>query len=53
MESERFAVPEVLFTPSDVGIMQAGIVEATAASIHAVEPYMQASVNAAPPPINP
>ena len=29
MESERFSVPELLFNPSDIGIDQAGIVEAT------------------------
>jgi hypothetical protein len=29
METERFSVPEVLFHPSDVGIEQAGIAEAT------------------------
>eukprot|EP01035_Chromulina_nebulosa_P038115 gene38115-51475_t len=29
METERFAVPELLFQPSDIGINQAGIVEAT------------------------
>ena len=29
METERFAVPEVLFCPSMVGLEQAGIAEAT------------------------
>ena len=29
MDTERFAVPELLFQPSDIGINQAGIVEAT------------------------
>jgi len=29
METERFSIPEVLFSPSDVGINQAGIAEAT------------------------
>ena len=33
METERFSCPEVLFNPSDVGIDQAGIAEATAMSI--------------------
>jgi actin-related protein 6 len=28
LESERFAVPEVLFHPSDIGMEQAGVVEA-------------------------
>uniref|UniRef100_A0A915Q1C2 Splicing factor 3B subunit 4 n=2 Tax=Bilateria TaxID=33213 RepID=A0A915Q1C2_9BILA len=30
---ERFAVPEVLFSPSDIGILQMGIPEAIAASV--------------------
>jgi actin-related protein 6 len=29
METERFTVPEVLFHPSDIGMNQAGITEAT------------------------
>ena len=29
LESERFAVPEVLFHPSDIGMEQAGVAEAT------------------------
>jgi hypothetical protein len=29
MEIERFSVPEVLFRPSDIGICQAGVGEAT------------------------
>ena len=29
MESERFCVPELLFNPSDIGMNQAGIPEAT------------------------
>ena len=33
MESERFSIPEVLFHPSDIGINQAGIVEATGEAI--------------------
>jgi actin-related protein 6 len=33
LNNERFSVPEVLFNPSDVGIMQMGIAEAIAHSI--------------------
>lgn len=29
MEAERFTVPEVLFSPNEVGIQQAGVAEAT------------------------
>lgn len=29
MERERFCIPEILFRPSDIGIEQAGIAEAT------------------------
>lgn len=29
MEIERFCVPELLFNPSDIGILQAGVAEAT------------------------
>jgi actin-related protein 6 len=28
MESERFSIPEILFHPNDIGIPQAGVVEA-------------------------
>uniref|UniRef100_A0A0M3JL60 Actin-like protein (inferred by orthology to a C. elegans protein) n=1 Tax=Anisakis simplex TaxID=6269 RepID=A0A0M3JL60_ANISI len=31
---ERFAVPEVLFNPSDIGVQQMGVAEAIAASIN-------------------
>jgi len=34
MNNERFAVPELLFRPSDVGVQEMGITEAL---IHAVE----------------
>lgn len=34
MESERFTIPEVLFHPSDIGLNQAGIIEATGQSIN-------------------
>ena len=33
MESERFTLPEVLFHPSDIGINQMGVVEATGEAI--------------------
>ncbi len=36
METERFAVPELLFYPSDIGLEQAGISEATAQSMQAL-----------------
>ena len=29
METERFVVPELLFSPSDIGMSQAGVAEAT------------------------
>lgn len=37
METERFSVPEVLFNPSDVGINQAGIAEATWHSLQCLD----------------
>lgn len=36
MESERFAVPEVLFHPSDIGIDMAGVAEACGQSCQAL-----------------
>lgn len=36
MGNERFSVPELLFTPSDIGLEQAGIAHAVAASISAL-----------------
>lgn len=36
METERYTVPEVLFHPSDVGMQQAGLVEATHQSLSEV-----------------
>lgn len=33
MESERFSVPELLFRPTDIGLAQAGVTEATAQMI--------------------
>ena len=41
MENERFAVPEVLFQPSDIGLEQAGVAEATAQSILSLYPIEQ------------
>jgi actin-related protein 6 len=41
MESERFSVPEVLFSPSDIGIEQAGIAEISAQSILSLWPIEQ------------
>ena len=38
METERFSVPEVLFNPSDVGINQAGVAEATAQCLSLLSP---------------
>lgn len=38
MESERFSVPEVLFNPGDIGIDQAGVVEATWQSLQQLDP---------------
>lgn len=37
METERFSIPEVLFHPSDVGIEQAGIAEATWQSLSGLD----------------
>ncbi|KAI5782690.1 actin family [Geopyxis carbonaria] len=36
LTNERFAVPELLFNPSDVGLKQAGVVEATMQSLEMV-----------------
>jgi len=38
METERFSVAEVLFNPSDVGMEQAGVAEATAEALAALDP---------------
>lgn len=38
MEIERFAVPEVLFNPSDIGLDMAGIAEATWQSLQSLGP---------------
>jgi actin-related protein 6 len=37
MEVERFTVPEVLFRPSDIGLKQAGVVEALHQAIEACD----------------
>jgi hypothetical protein len=29
METERFSAPELLFNPCDIGLLQAGVAEAT------------------------
>ncbi len=42
--SERFSVPEVLFTPSDIGSRQPGIAEAVMQSLSVLPPPLQASL---------
>jgi actin-related protein 6 len=37
METERFAVPELLFSPIDIGLNQAGIPEATWQSLSSLQ----------------
>lgn len=37
METERFSVPELLFFPTDIGLVQPGLPEAAAQSIATVE----------------
>lgn len=44
MEVERFAVPELLFNPSDVGLSQAGIPEAIHNAISACDLGLQGSL---------
>ena len=41
LNNERFAVPELLFSPSDVGISQTGIPEAIVESISRCDPQVQ------------
>lgn len=41
LNNERFAVPELLFSPSDVGISQTGIPEAIVECISRCEPQVQ------------
>mmetsp|Transcript_9594 Transcript_9594/g.24048 ORF Transcript_9594/g.24048 Transcript_9594/m.24048 type:complete len:194 (+) Transcript_9594:2-583(+) len=41
LANERFLVPEVLFSPSDVGITQAGVAEAVLQAVEACPPDIQ------------
>ncbi len=41
INNERFLVPELLFNPSDLGLQQAGLAEAIAASIASVPVQIQ------------
>lgn len=41
INNERFLVPELLFSPSDIGLNQAGLAETIAASIAAVPEQVQ------------
>lgn len=41
MGNERLCVPEVLFTPSDIGLAQAGLVESIAAAVALCPAWMQ------------
>ena len=41
MGNERFMVPEALFHPSDVGLNQAGVAEATAQAVSATAPELR------------
>jgi actin-related protein 6 len=41
MENERFAVPELLFRPSDIGMEQAGLGEAVADAIGSLPEELQ------------
>lgn len=40
MGNERLCVPEVLFTPSDIGLAQAGLAECVAAAVAACPAWM-------------
>jgi actin-related protein 6 len=42
--SERFSIPEVLFTPSDIGSRQPGIPEAVMQSLSVLPPALQATL---------
>lgn len=42
--SERFSIPEVLFTPSDIGSRQPGIPEAVMLSLSVLPPALQATL---------
>jgi actin-related protein len=41
---ERFAIPEILFRPSDIGIEQLGVAEAIVQSIEACDPMYRAAL---------
>jgi len=41
---ERFAVPEVLFRPSDIGLGAGGVAEAVAESVAACDPHLRAAM---------
>ncbi|KAF7510513.1 hypothetical protein GJ744_006359 [Endocarpon pusillum] len=42
--SERFSIPEILFTPSDIGSRQPGIAEAVMQSLSVLPPSLQATL---------
>jgi actin-related protein 6 len=42
--SERFSIPEILFTPSDIGSRQPGIAEAVLQSLSVLPPALQATL---------
>lgn len=42
--SERFSIPEILFTPSDIGSRQPGIAEAVMQSLSVLPPALQATL---------
>ena len=44
MSVERFAIPEVLFRPSDIGLNCGGVVEAIVESINACDPIYRAAM---------
>mmetsp|Transcript_4031 Transcript_4031/g.12540 ORF Transcript_4031/g.12540 Transcript_4031/m.12540 type:complete len:380 (-) Transcript_4031:400-1539(-) len=46
LESERFAVPELLFSPRDVGLHQAGIADLAADALLAADPALHAGLAA-------
>ena len=41
LNNERFMVPELLFNPADIGLQQAGIVEAVVQTVAATHPALQ------------
>jgi hypothetical protein len=49
LENERISVPELLFRPSDVGLAQAGIVEAIEQAVAACAEPLRAALYASPP----